>query len=162
MGYDPVWVGDKCAGSVLETSFLREPGEDKVDKSDFFSYKHQILLKRAIEKCNEDKKCKRIELDHQHAISKTFSDCSERGPGSMYVKVWEKQGWVDPDIQGPIFGYSQYGRYRQACGSTKPYPEQSGWIKDGTVADGNSASSTFQADGTFNDNYKRYLEKGVR
>jgi len=162
MGYDPVWVGNKCGGSVLETSFLRESGEDKVDKSDFFTYKHQKLLKRAIEKCNEDKKCRRIELDHQHAISKTFSDCSERGPESTYVKVWEKQGWVDPDIQGPIFGYSQYGRSHETCGSTTPYPGQSGWIKDGTVADGNSALSTFKADGTFNDNYKRYLEKGVR
>tara|TARA_Y100000389_G_scaffold53649_1_gene49501 strand:+ start:8196 stop:10988 length:2793 start_codon:yes stop_codon:yes gene_type:complete len=162
MGYDPVWVGNTCQGTALETSYLREEGEDKVDKADFFSHKYQKLLKRAIQKCNEDKYCKRIELNHEYSIGKTFSECRDKGDNSTYVKVWEKADWVDPDLQGPVFGYSQYGKSHQTCASTKPYPEQSGWIKDGSVGDGNNALSTVKADGTFNENYKKYLEKGVR
>jgi hypothetical protein len=176
MGYNPVSRYKKCNnhGSALANEYLRKEGEEEVSWRDFFSYKYQTLLKRGIELCNKDKNCQYLELNGSKAIARTFkkSDCKDPHAVHLNVehKIWEKTDWKDPDIQGPIHGYAQYGSKFQSCGTnsgTPEKPEITGFIKQGSVKGSRDlgsqpATSFFKADGTMNDTYSEYLKQGAK
>ena len=165
MGYKPVSYYKKCNNhsKALTNEYIREDGEGKVEWDDYFSYKYQELLKRGIEICNKDPMCQYLELDHKNAIVRTFKKDDCKHPQAVHDtwkhKIWEKTDWKDPNIHEPIFGYSQYGGHNQTCEGDF---ENRTWIKDGSVGDGDQALSTFKADRTMDDVYKKYLEKGAR
>lgn len=171
LGYKPVSRYQKCnnGGFALANEFIREEGEEKVNFNDWFSWKHQRLLKRGIALCDKDPNCQYLELDHSGATVRTFKKEDCKHPEAVHFdskrKIWEKGDWKDPNIQDPVHGYEQYGKKNNSCGFASP--KQSGWISQEMVPGSKELGSPGEAesftkgDQTMDDTYSEYLKQGA-